>query len=42
MQMDMLKKKENKYLIFDSVVENKEILKNTVMFGMELKIKLKK
>ena len=26
----------NKYLIFDSTDENKELLKNTTMFGMEL------
>ena len=26
----------NKYLIFDSTDENKELLKNTMMFGMEL------
>ena len=29
----------NKYLIFDSTDENKELLKNTHMFGMESKIK---
>ena len=29
----------NKYLIFDSVDENKEVLKNMQMFGMELKTK---
>ena len=29
----------NKYLIFNSVGENKEVLKNTQMFGMELKTK---
>ena len=29
----------NKYLIFNSVSENKEVLKNTQMFGMELKTK---
>ena len=29
----------NKYLIFNSVGENKETLKNTQMFGMELKTK---
>ena len=29
----------NKYLIFDSTDENKELLKNTMMFGMELEIK---
>ena len=29
----------NKYLIFDSVDENKEVLKNMQMFGMELKLK---
>ena len=32
----------NKYLIFDSTDENKELLKNTMMFGMELKIKSRK
>ena len=32
----------NKYLIFDSTDENKELLKNTMMFGMELKTKSKK
>ena len=31
----------NKYLIFDSTDENKELLKNTMMFGMELKTKSK-
>ena len=43
MQMDILKKKNgNKYLIFDdSADENKELLKNMQMFGMELKTKLK-
>ena len=30
-------KNENKYLIFDSTDENKELLKNTMMFGVELK-----
>ena len=34
-------KNENKYLIFDSTDENKELLKNTIMFGVELKTKLK-
>ena len=29
----------NKYLIFNSVNENKEALKNMQMFGMELKTK---
>ena len=29
----------NKYLIFDSVDENKEVIKNTRMFAMELKTK---
>ena len=29
----------NKYLIFNSVNENKEALKNMHMFGMELKTK---
>ena len=32
---------ENKYLIFDSTDENKELLKNTQMFWMELKMKPK-
>ena len=32
----------NKYLVFDSTDENKELLKNTMMFGMELKTKSKK
>ena len=35
-------KNENKYLIFDSTDENKELLKNTMMFGMESKTKSKK
>ena len=30
-------KNGNKYLIFDSVDENKEVLKNMHMFGLELK-----
>ena len=30
-------KNEKKYLIFHSTDENKELLKNTIMFGMELK-----
>ena len=44
MQADILKKKNgNKYLIFDdSVNENKELLKNMQMFGMELKKKNKR
>ena len=33
---------ENKYLIFDSTDENKELLKNKQMFWMELKTKSKK
>ena len=43
MHVDLLKKKnENKYLMFDdSVNENKELLKNAKMFGMELKTKSK-
>ena len=43
MQVDILKKKiGNKYFVFDdSVNENKELLKNTHMFGMELKMKSK-
>ena len=32
----------NKYLIFDSTDENKELLENTMMFGMELGTKSKK
>ena len=35
-------KNENKYLIFGSADENKELLKNSMMFGMELKTKSKK
>ena len=31
----------NKYLIFDSSDENKEVLKNTKNFGMRLKIRLR-
>ena len=31
------KKNWNNYLVFDSVNEKKEVLKNTQMFGMELK-----
>ena len=34
---DIKEKNGNKYLIFDSVYENKEVLKNTHMFGIELK-----
>ena len=34
-------KNGNKYLIFDSADENKEVLKNTQMFGMKLKTKSK-
>ena len=32
----------NKYLVFDSTDENKELLKNTMMFLMELEIKSKR
>ena len=32
----------NKYVIFDSTDENKELLKNIMMFGMELETKSKK
>ena len=32
----------NKYLAFDSTDENKELIKNIMMFLMELDIKLKK
>ena len=35
-------KDANKYLIFDSRDENKELLKNIMMFLMELKVKSKK
>ena len=35
----IVEKNGSKYLIFDSVVENKQVLKNTQMFGMELKTK---
>ena len=42
MQTDILRKNGNKYLIFDdSVNENKELLKNTQMFGTESKTKSK-
>ena len=36
-----IEENENKYLIFDSTDENTELLKNTMMFGMELKTKSK-
>ena len=43
MQMDISKKKNgNKYLIFDTTDENKDLQKNTKMFGMESKTKSKK
>ena len=43
MQMDISKKKNgNKYLIFDTTDENKDLQKNTKMFGMESKAKSKK
>ena len=35
-------KDANKYLIFDSADENKELLKNIMMFGMELGTKSRK
>ena len=35
-------KEANKYLVFDSTDENKELLKNTMMFLMELETKSKK
>ena len=35
-------KNENKYLIFDSTDENKDLRKNIMMFGVELKTKSKK
>ena len=34
-------KNENKYLVFDSTDENKEVLKNTQNFGMGLKMRLR-
>ena len=41
--MQVEEKTGNKYLIFDdSVNENKELLKNTEMFGIELTTKSKK
>ena len=40
-QVDILKKNNNKYLVFNSTDENKEVLKNMQMFGTELKIKSK-
>ena len=36
---DIEEQNKNKYLIFNSVDESKEVLKNTSMFGMELKTK---
>ena len=36
------KKGVNKYLIFDSTDENKELLKNIMMFGVELETKSRK
>ena len=43
MQVDILRKKDmNKYLVFDTTDENKELLQNTIMFGMELGTKSKK
>ena len=41
MLVDISKKGVNKYLIFDSTDANKELLKNTMMFGMELRTKSK-
>ena len=35
-------KNGNKYLVFDSVDENKKLLKNATMLGMELRTKSKK
>ena len=35
-------KRVNKYLIFDSTDENKGLLKNIMMFGMELETKSRK
>ena len=43
MQVDILRKKDmNKYLVFDITDENKKLLQNTIMFGMELGTKSKK
>ena len=43
MQADISKKKnENKYITFDTTDENKELLKNMQMFGMELETKSKR
>ena len=39
---DIEEKDANKYLIFESTDENKELLKNIMMFLMELEIKEKK
>ena len=39
---DIEEKDANKYLIFESTDENKELLKNVMMFLMELEIKEKK
>ena len=39
---DIEEKDANKYLIFESTDENKELLKNIIMFLMELEIKEKK
>ena len=39
---DIEEKDANKYLIFESTDENKELLKNIMMFLMELQIKEKK
>ena len=42
MQTDILRGKNgNKYLVFNSTDENKEVLKNMQMFGTELKTKSK-
>ena len=35
-------KNGNKFLMFDSADENKDVLKKTMMFGKELRIKSKK
>ena len=35
-------KNENKYITFDTTVENKELLKNMQMFAMELETKSKR
>ena len=42
MQVDIEEKGVNKYLVFNSTDENKELLKNIMMFLVELETKSKK